>query len=62
MERNMKKQERLQSREEQDPTPGKVAETEREKGSKLGGTGATERVKPASRTEVSPNTPSGQET
>ena len=61
MSEDMKKEEKLQSRGEQDPDLNKGAETEREKGSKRPGTGAIEKVKPASEREVSPNTPTGED-
>ena len=61
MNHDMKKLERLQSKGSQDPDLSKGAETEREDSSNRAGTGARENIKPASRQEVSPNTPSGQE-
>jgi hypothetical protein len=61
MREDMKKREKLQSKGGQDPNLSKGAETEREPGSNRPGTGAVEKVKPASKKEVSPNTPSGQE-
>jgi hypothetical protein len=61
MEEDMKKREKIQSKGEQDPNLSKGAETERESGSNRPGTGAVEKVKPASSREVSPNTPSGEE-
>jgi hypothetical protein len=61
MNEDMKKREKLQSKGERDSNLSKGAETERESGSKRPGTGTVEKVKPDSSSEVSPNTPSGQE-
>lgn len=61
MNKDEKKHEKLRSRGEQDPNLRKGAESEREKSSNKLGTGAYEKVKPASSKEVSPNTPSGDD-
>lgn len=51
-----KKAEKLQSREDT-----RLSEGEREKDASRPGTGAREKIKPASSREVSPNTPSGED-
>ena len=61
MSKDIKKKEKLQSRGEQDPNLSKGAESEREKGTNRPGTGAYEKIKPASSKEVSPNTPTGED-
>ena len=58
---NVKQQAKLQSRGEQDPTLSKGAVSERENSTNRPGTGAYEKVKPASLKEDSPNTPTGED-
>ena len=61
MSEDMKKQVKLQSKGEDDSNMSKGAETEMERITKRSGTGAIEKIKPASSREVSPNTPSGED-
>jgi hypothetical protein len=61
MNEDMKRQEKLQSKGEDDPTLRNGEETERERSTKRSGTGVIEKIKPASSREVSPNTPSGED-
>ena len=61
MSSDSKRRETLRSKANHDSNLGKASGNEKETGSKLVDTGAIEHFRPANKREVSPNTPSGEE-